>query len=160
MDSTKLFYTSADPGVVMLFDLLFVLLSNLGKSAVYPHGRSRSLGKLSSVNFFGTFVSGANIVPKTYYRLKTYPLSEMPPVGICTAAFSGHGAGILFTVLCLWKHGCQAIRDSRLILMALVKWNLLVNSQQGLNRAPLLPPDSTRHRASPSHLEIRGVGWW
>lgn len=92
------------------------------------------------------FVSGANRVPRTYYRLKTYPLSEMPPVGMCTAAFSGRRTDILFTALCLGKQGCQAIRDSRLILMAFVKWNLWVNSQQGLNRTPLLPPDSTRRR--------------
>lgn len=107
---------------------------------------------VSSVNFFGTSVSGANTVHRTY------PLSEMPPVGICTAAFSGHGAGTFFTH-CLWKQGCQAIRDSRLILMALVKWNLLVNSQQGPNRTPRLPPNSTRRRASPSSMEILAVGW-
>lgn len=52
------------------------------------------------------------------------------------------------------------MRDSRLILTALVKWDLLVNPQQGLNRTHthLLPPSSTESllRASQSHLEVLG----
>ena len=52
------------------------------------------------------------------------------------------------------------MRDSRRILPALVKWDLLVNPQQGLNcsHTHLLPPTSTRSllRASQSHLEVLG----
>lgn len=47
-------------------------------------------------------------------RLKTYLFSEMPPAGICTAAFSGRRAGVLFTALCLGRQGCWAMWDSSL----------------------------------------------
>lgn len=114
---------------------------------------------MSSVNFFGMFVSGTNIVPRTHYRLKTYPLSEMPPVGICNSCFLWARSRHLVHCTLSGEQGCQAIRDSRLILMALVKWNLLVNSQQGLNRTPPTPPpDSTSRKASLSHMEILVMG--
>lgn len=52
------------------------------------------------------------------------------------------------------------MKDSRLILTALVKWDLLVNQQQGLNRTHthLLPPNSTKSllRASQSDMEVLG----
>lgn len=62
--------------------------------------------------------------------------------------------------------GLSNHEDSRLILTALVKWDLLVNQQQGLNRTHthLLPPNSTKSllRASQSHMEVLGgaVAWW
>lgn len=52
------------------------------------------------------------------------------------------------------------MRDSRLILTAPVKWDLLVNPQQGLNRTHthFLPPNSTKGllRASQSHMQVLG----
>lgn len=57
------------------------------------------------------------------------------------------------------------MRDSRLILTALVKWDLLVNPQQGLSRTHtyLLPPNSTKSllRASQGQMQVPGgAGGW